>query len=160
MCGSGGVHGTFGGSGCAITGTTFNCGATFCLFNAATFRVVGAFFCSNVSGTFDLKRSDNVNCCTLSAMNFSAALPGGPPMMELDTPTLPDGSIGASYGEMVTAMGGTTPYDYSVSNGALPGRSLSRRGDGPDRGHSHEGGSLRIRRRRARREPLLRGTVV
>ncbi|HEV8267919.1 MAG TPA: hypothetical protein VGR00_06790, partial [Thermoanaerobaculia bacterium] len=112
MCGDGGVHGTFnGGSGCAITGTTFDCGTAICFvpLPVAAFRVTGAFFCSNVSGVFDLKRSDGVNCCTLSSMNYSASLPTGPPMMGIDPPSLPDGSVGAGYSQMVTATGGTPP---------------------------------------------------
>jgi Putative Ig domain len=121
MCGDGGVHGTFnGGAGCPLTGTTFDCGATFCVFNLPSFRVVGAFFCSNVSGTIDLKRSDSVNCCTVSAIPFSASLPSGPPMMGIDPPTLPDGDVGTYYSAMCSAMGGTPPYHYDVPSGPLP----------------------------------------
>jgi hypothetical protein len=120
MCGSGGVTGTYGSPGCAPTGTTFDCGGTICFPMTASFEVFGTFFCSTVSGAFNLKRSDNVNCCTLSALSYSASLPGGPPIMDLDPPTLPNGAIGANYGSMVTATGGTPPYQYEVSSGALP----------------------------------------
>lgn len=40
--------------------------------------------------------------------------------IEIVTPSLPDGEIGVVYSATVAAMGGATPYAFSVSNGAMP----------------------------------------
>jgi hypothetical protein len=38
----------------------------------------------------------------------------------IDPPALPDGTVGITYDQTITATGGTPPYVYSVSAGALP----------------------------------------
>ena len=42
------------------------------------------------------------------------------PVITLTPATLPNGSAGASYDQTVTASGGTAPYAYSITAGALP----------------------------------------
>ncbi len=46
--------------------------------------------------------------------------------LALSPPTLPNGMLGTAYSQTVTASGGTAPYTYSVTSGALPaGLSLN-----------------------------------
>jgi len=45
-------------------------------------------------------------------------LSGGP---SITTTSLPNGEVGAAYNSPVAATGGTTPYAWSITSGALPG---------------------------------------
>ena len=42
------------------------------------------------------------------------------PEITITPSTLPDGSIGVPYNQIISASGGTAPYTYSVNSGALP----------------------------------------
>ncbi len=42
------------------------------------------------------------------------------PTISLSPPSLPNGTVGASYNQTLTASGGTGPYTFSVSAGTLP----------------------------------------
>jgi large repetitive protein len=44
----------------------------------------------------------------------------GSPALALDPATLGNGTVGATYSETVSASGGTAPYSYAVTSGALP----------------------------------------
>ncbi|MGY5778273.1 putative Ig domain-containing protein [Rhizobium sp. LEGMi135b] len=49
-----------------------------------------------------------------------------PPTITLGPATLPQGAVGTTYNQTVSATGGTSPYTYAVTTGALPnGLSLS-----------------------------------
>jgi uncharacterized protein (TIGR03437 family) len=51
------------------------------------------------------------------------------PALTLNPPTLPGGTQSAAYNQTVTATGGTAPYFFALSSGALPpGLSLSNAG--------------------------------
>lgn len=55
--------------------------------------------------------------------NSVTATCAGPPVcpdIVLSPPTLPDGSVGVAYSETITASGGTGPYTFTVTDGALP----------------------------------------
>lgn len=55
--------------------------------------------------------------------NTVTATCAGPPIcpaVELAPPTLPDGSVGVAYSQTITASGGTAPYTFMVTGGALP----------------------------------------
>src|SRR5439155_1665893 len=41
--------------------------------------------------------------------------------LAITTATLPNGAYGVAYGATVNASGGTTPYHWTVTGGALPG---------------------------------------
>jgi len=43
-----------------------------------------------------------------------------PPPLSVTTSSLPSGTVGTHYGAMLAATGGTPPYDWSLSSGALP----------------------------------------
>lgn len=45
----------------------------------------------------------------------------GPPSLKITTASLPDGVVGTSYSQILAAQGGTLPYTWSLSAGALPG---------------------------------------
>lgn len=57
------------------------------------------------------------------------ALTVGPATLTISPATLPAGQMGASYSQSLTTSGGTAPYSYGVTAGALPtGVSLSSAG--------------------------------
>lgn len=52
-----------------------------------------------------------------------------PPTLELGPATVPDATVGAAYSQTLTTTGGTAPYTYDVTAGALPaGLALSAGG--------------------------------
>ncbi|MCS4279015.1 putative Ig domain-containing protein [Stenotrophomonas rhizophila] len=53
----------------------------------------------------------------------------GSPTITVDPPVLPNGTVAATYGQGVTAAGGTAPYTFSISSGTLPaGLTLASNG--------------------------------
>src|SRR5205807_217589 len=40
--------------------------------------------------------------------------------LRISTNSLPDGTVGAAYSQTLAAMGGRTPYSWSISAGSLP----------------------------------------
>src|SRR5262249_27026096 len=57
------------------------------------------------------------NGCTGSA-NYTLVI--NCPSITVNPATLPNGIAGTAYNQILTAMGGTTPYTFTVSAGALP----------------------------------------
>jgi hypothetical protein len=54
-------------------------------------------------------------------LSVSMRAPGeAPSELEIITPSLPNGGVGVEYEAEVEAMGGTEPYTWSISAGALP----------------------------------------
>ncbi|MFU1552419.1 putative Ig domain-containing protein [Aeromonas sp. A04] len=56
----------------------------------------------------------------------TVAITVSPPSISLITTTLSNGTVGTSYSATLTASGGTAPYTYAITDGALPeGLSLN-----------------------------------
>jgi hypothetical protein len=55
--------------------------------------------------------TNNVNACPVVVC----------PIITVNPATLPNGSVGTPYSQFVSASGGTAPYTFTVSSGALPG---------------------------------------
>ena len=63
------------------------------------------------------------------------------PTITLAPTALPDGTVGVMYNKPISASGGTAPYGYTISTGALPaGMKLSS--DGTLAGIPTAGGSF------------------
>jgi hypothetical protein len=54
--------------------------------------------------------TNNVNTCGVSVC----------PIITVNPATLPNGAVGTPYNQIVSASGGTAPYSFAVSSGALP----------------------------------------
>lgn len=52
--------------------------------------------------------------------NWYTDLGGVPSALEITTTTLPNGTVGTPYSQSVSATGGSSPYTFNVSAGALP----------------------------------------
>lgn len=66
---------------------------------------------------------------TAASLTVNYVLDISPPAIALNPPTLPNGTVGTAYSQTITASGGTEPYTFSISAGALPtGVSLSSGG--------------------------------
>lgn len=89
---------SFAGDILALTSITLTTGA----------NTSGRLLARNGAVTLD---TNNVNTC-------------GPapacPVITVNPPTLPNGTVGTAYNQAVSASGGTAPYTFSVSSGALP----------------------------------------
>ena len=65
----------------------------------------------------------NFTCCAINGVGYSIeSLPVGPQEIALGitTASLPAGTISSAYSQTLAASGGTSPYTWSVSAGALP----------------------------------------
>ncbi len=72
------------------------------------------------AGTFNfgLKVSDQSGASVTS--NCTLVISAAAPSLTISTASLPDGLIGNSYAQTLSAAGGQSPYSWTLSNGALP----------------------------------------
>ncbi len=70
------------------------------------------------SGSFDftVTVTDTYGCSASQAYTLLIQCP----VITIDPPVLPDGTIGVVYNQTLTATGGNAPYIYAVTAGALP----------------------------------------
>jgi large repetitive protein len=71
------------------------------------------------SSTFTVTATD-ANGCPGTAAYTIEIVPCGSTAIVLSPPTLPSGTVGSDYVAAMTASGGTAPYAFSVTCGALP----------------------------------------
>ena len=97
---------------------------------SGTFAVI-TMTASSVSGTCPLTLSNvivgdiNGNSLTVNLVNGQVI--NTPP--SITTSSLPNGTVGAAYSQTLTAISGTTPYNWTIVSGTLPaGLSLSSSG--------------------------------
>jgi hypothetical protein len=105
-----------GGTGAytwSLTGGTLPAGLTL---NAATGALTGTTAATgNSSLTFSV--SDSGNPVQTKSVSLVLAVA---PVLAVTTSSLPGGVVGTAYSASLAASGGTTPYAWSVSGGALP----------------------------------------
>ena len=78
-------------------------------------------------GTFNftVKLTDNVGANLTKPLAITVVSPS----LSITTAALPDGTVGAAYLQTLAASGGTPPYNWSITWGALPdGLNLSAAG--------------------------------
>ena len=92
-----GTGSSFVGDILALTSITFTTGS----------NTNGRALARNGAVTLD---TNNINTCGVSVC----------PIITVNPATLPNGSVGTPYNQTVSASGGTAPYFFSVSSGALP----------------------------------------
>lgn len=68
---------------------------------------------------FEITATDDTGCAVTQPYSIVIAAVGCPPIV-MNPLTLPDGSLGTPYNEVVFASGGAPPYMYAVTSGALP----------------------------------------
>nr|MBA3487528.1 putative Ig domain-containing protein [Lysobacter sp.] len=89
------------------------------------------------SFNFTIRATDNNGFSGSRAYTFSVAAP----TIVLAPTTLPPATVGAAYGQTVTASGGTAPYSYAITAGALPA-GLTLASNGTLSGTATAGGSF------------------
>jgi hypothetical protein len=92
-----GTGSSFGGDILALSSITFTTGS-----NSS-----GRALARNGAVTLD---TNSINTCGVLAC----------PIITVNPATLPNGTVGTPYNQIVSASGGTSPYAFSVSSGALP----------------------------------------
>jgi hypothetical protein len=93
-----GTGSSFAGDILALTSITLTTGA----------NTTGRALARNGAVTLD---TNNVNTCGPGVVC---------PIITVNPATLPNGTVGSAYNEMVTATGGTSPYTFAISAGSLP----------------------------------------
>jgi hypothetical protein len=88
------------------------------LLNPATGNISGS---PTVAATFNftITAADAGGCFGSRPYTIAIAAPGCP-VITLNPTTLPAGMVATLYSQSVTASGGTAPYAYTLSSGALP----------------------------------------
>ncbi len=114
---------TAGGTAVTISGSNFRSGAGVQfgslsargvqIANSAQIQAVTPAESSGVV-SITVKNSDGQTATAANAFTFAA------PPLQIVTTSLPVGSVGASYSATLAASGGTPPYTWSATSGALP----------------------------------------
>lgn len=86
--------------------------------NGTTGAITGT---PTTAGTFTFTiTARDANGCLGSRLYTVTIAAAGCPVITLNPATLPPGIVGSPYSQAVTATGGTAPYAYAISSGALP----------------------------------------
>jgi hypothetical protein len=86
--------------------------------NASTGTLNGTPSAPVTAGALTFKVSDHSNPVQTATATLSLTI--APAALQLATGWIPDGQVGAPYSRTLSAMGGTTPYTWSVAVGVLP----------------------------------------
>ncbi len=91
----------------------------------ATGTIAGkATVAGNYAFTIEVQDSASPTGSASQALGIDVATPGS--ALKISTVNLPGGQVGVTYSTAVIATGGTAPYTWSISSGALPvGLALS-----------------------------------
>ncbi|GLQ86469.1 putative Ig domain-containing protein [Dyella flagellata] len=104
-------------SGYSFTSTSLPAGLTL-----STGGVLSGTPTTAGSYSFTVTLSDGVVSVPRTYSGFTVANAG----ISISPSSLPNGTVGAAYNQSVSASGGTSPYSYTISAGALPaGLSIS-----------------------------------
>lgn len=88
------------------------------LLNPTTGAITGT---PTTAGTFTFTiTATDANGCSGSRLYTVTIAGAGCPVIRLSPSTLPPGTVGTAYSQAITATGGTAPYAYTISSGALP----------------------------------------
>ena len=86
--------------------------------NSSTGAITGTPTAAGTS-PFTAKVTDSASRSDTQPLSVAVApAPVAPP--SITTTSLPDGTVGTTYGQTLAAVGGTPPYTWSVSGGELP----------------------------------------
>ncbi len=85
--------------------------------NGATGAIAGMLSAPG-SFAFTVTATDANGCMVSRA--YTLAVSGTTVPVSISPPTLPGGTVGIVYVQTITASGGTAPYTYAVTSGALP----------------------------------------
>jgi hypothetical protein len=98
------------------------------LLNSGTGDITGS---PTVAGTFNftITATDTNGCSGTRAYSINIASANCSVILVNPT-TLPPGQVAVSYSQIITASGGSAPYTYNVSSGALPPGLLLHSGTG------------------------------
>ncbi|NLR98027.1 autotransporter outer membrane beta-barrel domain-containing protein, partial [Rhizobium sp. P38BS-XIX] len=88
--------------------------------NASTGAIIGSPTAGGVFNFTITATDSSIGTGAPFTVSIAYSLNVAAPTMSISPPTLPSGTIAALYNETVTASGGSTPYSYAVSAGALP----------------------------------------
>ena len=99
----------------SVTAGTLPTGLTL---NSTTGALSGA---PTASGTFNFAiwATDSIGCAGSTPYVLTISCPAI--QINPANPNLPNGTAGAPFNRAFTVMGGTAPYSFSITNGALPG---------------------------------------
>jgi len=89
------------------------------------------------ASNFTISANDANGCSGSQSYTLTVT---GCPSITLSPTTLPDGTVGSSYSQTITASGGTAPYTFTVTSGSLPA-GLSLATDGTLSGSPTAGGT-------------------
>jgi len=127
--------GSAGGTGSVNIATSSGCGwsaASNSAFIAITSPTSGT---GNGSVSYSVEANSGParsGTLTIAGHNYTvnqSAAGSGPSVLTISPPTLPDGTVGASYQIMLTATGGTAPYAWSPA-GSISTSGLSFQANG------------------------------
>lgn len=93
--------------------------------NSTTGAITGTPTAAGVS-PLTVKVTDSANPPVSMTIALSISINTVAPALSIFTSSLPNGTVGVPYDQILTATGGTSPYSWSVATGSLPaGLSLN-----------------------------------
>ncbi|MCX6538475.1 MAG: IPTL-CTERM sorting domain-containing protein [Acidobacteria bacterium] len=72
------------------------------------------------TSTVTIRGTDANGCVATLAYTMLIATQPGCPVITLLPATLPNGALGVAYNQTITGSGGTAPYTFKITSGALP----------------------------------------
>jgi hypothetical protein len=75
---------------------------------------------ASTTQTFSVKVTDSASPNVTATQSLTITIPGTSGALTITTTTLPDATKNAAYNQTLAASGGTTPYTWSLSSGAIP----------------------------------------
>lgn len=116
-----------GGTAPYTFGVTSGALPTGLVINSGTGAITGI---PTTAGTFNFTiTATDANGCPGSRAYTVVIAAAGCPNVTLSPATLPPGTVGSPYNQAIGASGGTAPYTFTVSSGALPnGLTISSNG--------------------------------